>query len=656
MCADSEKKNTHFKAVVTNIASVVNQETHDENASLTEVDRQLFSAWNATKQDYPMDACVPQLIALQAMMKPDMVALVAGDRALNYGDLNRRANQLGSYLRSQGVGPGVIVGCCVERSLDMVVGLLGILKAGGAYLPLDPSYPPERLAFMLDDACVPLLLTQQHLSSHLSLSDHVQAIYLNTDDLSRRDAKELTPLAELTDLAYVIYTSGSTGMPKGVEITHENLLNLVFWHQQAFNVTTYDRATQLTSPAFDATGWELWPYLAAGARVFLLDDETRVDPELLRDWLLREEITITFLPTPLAECVLSLDWPAQTALRFLLTGADVLHHYPAASLPFSLVNNYGPTEATVVATSGLVPPKERIDILPPIGRPIANAQIYLLDDYLRQVAPGEHGEIYIGGKGVARGYLNRPELTAERFIHHPFCDQPGARLYKTGDLARFLPDGQIAFIGRTDHQIKIRGFRIEPGEIVFALNRYPGIKDSFVTARDDAGDPGDRRLVAYIVTDPGIEIFASPLRESLMQYIPDYMLPSTFVQLNRLPVTSNGKIDLISLPVPSATNTLQDEIRIVPGTPVEKRVTEIVCTLLEIEGLSIDDNFFMLGGHSLLGTQIIAHIAESFSVDLSLRTLFEAPTVRELSAEIEQLLLATVNVMSETKIVRFLSK
>src|SRR6266516_1808431 len=443
------------------------KEDQAEMLKMTEDERRQMATWNATQQEYPRDACVPQLVALQARITPEAVALVVGDQVISYQELNRRANQLAHHLQALGVRPNVLVGICVERSFDMVVGLLGIFKAGGAYVPLDPSYPPDRLAFMMHDAQVPLLVTQNHLTSRLP-TEGTKVVCLDTqaDILVQQRITEPTLVASADDLAYVIYTSGSTGRPKGVQVTHDSLLNLVFWHQRAFDVTSSDKATQLTSPAFDATGWELWPYLTCGASVHLLNEEQRVDPILCRDFLLDHQITMTFLPTALAESVMVLEWPSQTALRFLLTGADTLHHYPSPRLPFALINNYGPTEATVVTTSGRVPPITHAERPPSIGYPIDNMQIYILDEYLRQVPLGTPGELYIGGVGLAKGYLNRPELNTEKFIPHPWSDKPGERLYRTGDLARFLPDGKVDFLGRVDHQIKIRGYRIEPDEII----------------------------------------------------------------------------------------------------------------------------------------------------------------------------------------------
>jgi amino acid adenylation domain-containing protein len=621
---------------------------------LTEIEQQQLAAWNATQRDYPRDACVPQLVTLQALVTPGAIALVAEEQMLSYYELNRRANQLAHHLHILGVGPNVLVGLCVERSFDLVVGLLGILKAGGAYLPLDPSYPPDRLAFMVRDTQAPVLVTQNHLTSRLPTED-TQLICLDSDAaiLAQQPDTNPTVSASVEDLAYVIYTSGSTGRPKGVQITHDGLLNLVFWHQRAFGVTSSYKATQLTSPAFDATGWELWPYLTYGASVYLLNEEQRVDPILCRDFLLDHQITITFLPTALAESVMVLEWPSQTALRFLLTGADTLHHYPSPRLPFALINNYGPTEVTVVSTFGRVSPNMHAERPPSIGRPIDNIQIYILDEYLREVPIGTPGELYIGGVGLAKGYLNRPDLNAEKFIPHPWSAEPGARLYRTGDLARFLLDGQVDFLGRVDHQIKIRGYRIEPDEIISVLNGHPAVQTSMVLAWEDT--PGDKRLVAYVVLNQGMSASTNALQEWLAERLPDYMIPAVFVVLEALPLTPNGKVDRAALPAPDASNILQrEDITATPSTPIEEQLVEIVAPLLDLEQVGIDDNFFLLGGNSMMGTQLIVRVAETFGIDLPLRTLFEMPTVRQLAAEIERLIVAKVEAMSEDEVLGLL--
>jgi len=607
------------------------------------------AAYNTKQQNSSLDKCAPQLIESQSAIAPDAWALIEGDYTLTYEELNRRANQLAHYLRTLGVGPNTLVGLYIERSIDMIVGLLGILKADAAYVPLDPASPSERLNFMLKDSHVLILITSQTLATQLTTQE-IKTVCLDADAALLAGQSVANPISEIvaTDLAYVIYTSGSTGQPKGVEITHASLLNLVYWHQRAFMVVSSDRATQIASPAFDATGWELWPYLTIGASVYLVDKDTRIDPLLLRDWLIQREITITFLPTPLAEKIMHLEWPAKSSLRFLLTGGDTLHHYPNPNLPFTLINNYGPTEATVVATSGPISPIEHSYETPAIGSTIDNVQIYILDEHLQPVIAEEPGEIYIGGMGLAKGYLNRPELTAEKFIANPFHDTPNARLYRTGDLARYLPDGQIAFIGRLDHQVKIRGFRIELGEIEAALNRHPAIQQSVVVVREDM--PEEKQLIAYLVIDQRQNITFYELCNFLEAWLPDYMLPATFVSLETLPLTANGKIDRAMLPIPDLANSIVDEVVTAPGTLVEGQVTEIISSVLGLERVGPNENFFMLGGHSLLGTQVIMHIATTFGVEMPLRTLFNAPTARRLSIEVEHLIFAKLETMSEDEL------
>jgi amino acid adenylation domain-containing protein len=598
-------------------------------------ERQPLMAWNTTQQDFPQELCMPQLVERQAQAKPDAPALFMDGQSLSYRQLNEQANQLAHYLRACGVGPNVLVSSCFERSLDMVVALLGISKAGGAYVALDPSYPSERLSLMMKDARVPVLVTKQQTAERFMLQE-TRMICLDADvemlaSMSRSDPE---PVVTAADLAYVVYTSGSTGQPKGVQITHRSLLNLMFWHQRTFEVQASDRATQFASPAFDVTGEELWPHLMCGVCVYLIDEDIRFDPVGMQDWLVRHAITLAILPTALVESLIALEWPSSCALRVVLTGGDTLYRYPPATLPFALINNYGPSETTVVATAGRVFPDEDATMLPSIGRPIANAQIYILDEQLQPVPVGVLGELHIGGAGLARGYLDRPELTAEKFIPNPFIDEPGARLYKTGDLARYLPDGQIMFMGRTDFQIKIRGYRIEPNEIMHALNRHPAIAASIVVAREDS--PGNKRLVAYITLVPGGDVTVSSLRNALLQHLPEYMVPSTFVILDEFPVNANGKVSGSVLPMPTATNTLRNEEITAPRTPTEERLVEIVAAILEVDEVGIDDNFFHLGGHSLLAARLIARIEQVFGKKISLSTMFAGPTVEQLARALQQ--------------------
>jgi amino acid adenylation domain-containing protein len=599
-------------------------------------------------------ATVVERFRVYAEACPDAPAVVSEAGQLCYSQLDAKSNQLAHWLRASGVQSESVVGLCLDRSPSLVVGALGILKAGGAYLPLDPELPPDRLSFLLRDSRASVLVTEQRAARNVRRGHyHVVALDSEAQRLNRMPANPLEHSARPDQLAYVIYTSGSTGAPKGVEVTHSNLLNLIDWHQRAFSVTSADRATQLAGLGFDATVWELWPYLTAGASIQVVPDSVRTAPEHLRDWLVANKITISFVPTALAEFLLALDWPRETALRILLTGADVLRRYPSATLPFQLVNNYGPTECTVVATSGFLPVEGDADTLPPIGRPITNVQAFVLDDSLRPVPNGQSGELFVGGAGVARGYRNRPDLTAERFILNPFSCETQSRLYRTGDLVRVLPDGQLAFVGRTDEQIKIAGYRIEPNEIMYTLEKHPAIQSGCVIPREDT--PGNKRLVAYIVIRPGAQVSENELRNFLEQRLPSYMIPSVFVTLEMLPLTPNGKTDKGALPVPECSNVLRDALPATPRNPIEQRLAEIVSKLLGIHQPSTQDNFFLLGGHSLLGTQLIGRVREAFGVELSLRTVFDAPTIALLSAEIERLLVAKLDSMSEDEAERLLA-
>jgi amino acid adenylation domain-containing protein len=593
--------------------------------------------------------CVHELLADQAAKSPNAAAVVAGDRTWTYRALDDRATQLARNLRLLGIQRDTVVGLCMKRSFAMVVGALGILKAGGAYLPIDWTYPAAHLSYVLNDAKIPVIVTQKCLAHDIpkgsyrivALDEEGLTADLRSDNVAGVESSVARPIsseAKASNLAYVIYTSGSTGQPKGVEVQHDSLWNLVSWHMRQFELTSADRASQFSGVGFDAAVWELWPYLLAGASVHIPSSELTNDPKALRDWLVAQKITMSFLPTPMAERVMALNWPATTSLRFLLTGADTLRHYPSPQLPFKVVNNYGPTECTVVTTSGIVSVDNRPATLPPIGRPILNTQVYILDQSVKPLPVNTVGEIYIGGMGVARGYRNRPDLTAQRFIQSPFNGDRDARLYKSGDLGYFLPDGQIAFVGRNDEQVKIRGYRVEPNEVATALNEHPAIEESCVVAREFA--PGDLRLVAYLVLSENARLTQSSVRDFIGRRLPQHMIPAVFVRLDTLPRNANGKIDRAALPNPNEAITLQDELSTAPRTRVEHTLTQIVGSLLQLElqRIGIDDNFFMLGGHSLLGIQLIARIRESFGVELPLRKLFDTATIENLALEIEKLL------------------
>lgn len=587
---------------------------------------------------------IADLVGQVATTAPGTTALRAGQSEISYVRLDERASQLAGYLRSLDLGPEFLAGICLERSFDQVVAALAVWRAGGAFLPLDLAWPEQRMRTILSDAGCALLIGAGGMAGRLGSG--LPVVELDQDAAMIESCVAPPPPGSIRpeDLAYVIYTSGSTGGPKGVEITHGNLCNLVSWHCEAFGVTAADRASHLAGLGFDAAIWEVWPYLSVGACVSLASDEVRTSPEQLRTWLIEEEVSIAFAPTALAEAIGAMDWPAHTALRTLLTGADTLHAYPRADLPFALVNNYGPTECTVVATSGTIAPSA--GLLPPIGRPIAGTQIYLLDDAGAVVPAGEVGEIYIGGSSVGRGYRNDPDLTAARFVPDRLGDQPGGRLYRTGDLGVRLPDGQLQFRGRIDAQEKIRGHRVEPDEIAAVLSRYPTVQSCVVAAR--SGDGGERELVAYLVLDPAGETpTAEEVRDFAAASLPEYMIPTSFVRLDAMPLTANGKLDKAALPPPSDVNMLDRTPYRAPETPAEQRLVEIVAEVLGRSRVGADDNFFLIGGHSLLGAQMIVRIGAAFGVELTLLHLFQAQTISRLAVALEALVLEKIESMSE---------
>ncbi len=585
-------------------------------------------------------------IALHASTSPRRLAVVDENEQLTYAELDRRSNQLATYLLEAGARPECCVGLFLERSVEFVVAALAVLKSGAAYLPLDPSTPADRAAFILSNSAAPLLLTHRSKSAELR-SGPWRVIQLDGADAAQIESRPDTSVDlehDPASLAYVVYTSGSTRAPKGVEITHANLLNLIDWHQAAFKITPDDRASHVAGLAFDATAWEIWPHLTAGASLHIADEPTRRSPAALHDWLLNERITVSFVPTVLAEQLLHTTWPAETALRILLTGADTLHRRPVAGLPFVLVNNYGPTECTVVATSGAVAPEGSIDGQPSIGRPILNTRALVLDDALHPVPRGEAGELCLAGAHVGRGYRNNPELTAERFVTYSPASGPAFRIYRTGDRARLLENGEIAFLGRLDDQVKIRGYRIELGEIVACIDRYPGVEASAVLVRN--GNEIGPALVAYVVPAANVRLVATDLREFLAARLPDYMIPARYVAIEALPTTVNGKLDSSALPAPNKQNLLPSAPRAAPAaghangasiSKFEKGIADIVASLLEQPSVGRGDNFFMLGGHSMLGVQLVARIRDAFGVKLTLRQLFGAPTVDALSAEVARL-------------------
>jgi amino acid adenylation domain-containing protein len=584
-------------------------------------------------------------IAARAKEIPDAVAIACGDSRVTFAELETRSNQIAHLLICRGIGLGDVVAILMDRSPLFPVVALGVMKSGAAYLPIDTEYPEARINFVLRDAQasavfveseargnalagVPSLLVDKEFSICLTLPVHGPEVEIENESL-----------------AYLIYTSGSTGQPKGVELTHGALANLIAWHVNAFSVTANDRSTLASSLGFDAAVWEIWPSLCAGASLHIPNALTRLLPEQLRDWMVQEQVTISFAPTCIAEHLMSLKWPHATALRYLLTGADTLRRYAPQGLPFEVVNNYGPTECTVVATSGIVPTEPGRDRPPSIGRVICGMEIHVLDEQLHPVDPGTEGQIWISGAGLARGYRKNEALTRERFVVLQREDGSEVRAYRTGDLGRMAVDGEVEFIARADQQIKILGNRIEPQEIEFLLNRHPAVRSSAVIAVEDSRQ--DKQLVAYLVTEDGAE--GVEWSEYLGQSLPRYMVPSIFVRIHELPITPNGKLDRAALPDPSteSTDSSLEEFD-APQTEVEKRVSKIVGQLLGLETVSIRDNFFQLGGHSLFGAQVIARVRDEFGLELQLRQVFEQPTVELLARGIEEEIILRIQAMQST--------
>jgi amino acid adenylation domain-containing protein/non-ribosomal peptide synthase protein (TIGR01720 family) len=617
--------------------------------------RQVVEGWSGTRVEYPGGPAVHERIEAHAARAPDAVAVAQAGGRLSYGELNARANRLAHHLRRRGVGPEARVGVLLERGPEWVTALLAVLKAGGAYLPLDAGYPAERLQRILADSRTAVVVTDEARRRILPPLDGIEVVSLDGDagEIAAASAENPASGAGARSLAYVIYTSGSTGTPKGVAVEHGGLWNLCAWYAETFGVTVADRVTQVASSGFDASVLEVWPCLARGACLDVVPDAVRGDPERLRDWLVSRDVTVSFVPTPLVEPLLRLEWPRTVALRSMHTGGDRLRVRPPAGLPFTLVNLYGPTENTVAATAGVVAPGEGI---PSIGTPNANTRAYVLDAGMRPLPVGVPGELCLGGAQVARGYLERPALTAERFVPDPFAGEPGARMYRTGDRVRWRecvsaecvsaerddradePRGTrgdrapalthsrthaLEYLGRLDEQVKIRGFRIEPGEIEAALRRHPGVEDCVVVVREEAS--GERRLVAYVVGAADGAALGTHLRGIL----PEYMVPQAFVALDRLPLTPHGKLDRRALPAPDFA--AEQEGYVAPRTAAEQALAGIWAELLRLERVGVHDGFFELGGDSILSIQVASR-ARRAGMEITPRQMFECQTIAALAA------------------------
>ncbi|XGV94369.1 MAG: amino acid adenylation domain-containing protein (plasmid) [Leptolyngbya sp. BL-A-14] len=620
---------------------------------LPAAEQQLLWQWNQTALPYPDHQVIHQLIEAQVERVPDEIAVISGTQQLTYRELNQRANQLAHRLRHLGVQPDQLVGLCIDRSFDMMIALLGILKAGGAYVPLDATYPPERLDFMLADSQVTVLLTQQHLLASLpevvaensqpNIRPYIVCLDADWETISQYPLENPSNQTEPRNLAYVIYTSGSTGKPKGVALNHRLLVNLLHWQLHQSNLGKGAKTVQFTPVSFDVSFQEIFSTWYAGGTLVLINDDTRKDALEMLNFLDEQAIERLFLPfialQHLAE-VADSNSIVPLSLREVITAGEQLQITRSIANWFSqlpnctLYNHYGPSESHVVTSFTLMGSPKNWMTLPPIGKPIANSQIYLLNTHLQPVPIGVAGELCILVEDSVRGYLNRPELTAEKFVPNPFDHQSGSRLYRTGDVARYLPNGNIEYLGRMDGQVKVRGFRIELGEVEATLSQHPAVRDAVAVVREDT--PGDRRLVAYVVLN-SLEDNAADFKVFLKQKLPEYMLPTAFVILERLPLTPSGKVDRRSLPTPDVIRPDLQSSYVEPRTDTEQRVAQIWAEILKWEHIGVHDNFFELGGYSLLGTQVLTRIRKALAVNMPLKVLFEAPTVAELATRIDAL-------------------
>jgi amino acid adenylation domain-containing protein len=612
---------------------------------LTEAERhQLLVEWNDTAADYPKDSCIHELFEAQVGRTPEAIAAQFEGNQLTYRELNARANQLAHYLEGLGVGPEKLVGICIERSIEMVIGLLGILKAGGAYVPLDPSYPKERLAFILDDSQVSVLLTHEPIiegfkrgdsDSRSSILDpQMKLVWLDTNSETIARESEQNPCSEVKpdNLAYVIYTSGSTGQPKGVAIEHCNTVALLYWAKKVFANDKLAGVLASTSICFDLSIFELFVPLSWGGKVILAENALH-----LHSIAEKNEVTlINTVPSVMAELLAMGDLPASVRTVNLAgetLRSELVKQIHESTNVESVYDLYGPSETTTYSTFML----RTGEGSPTIGRPISNTRIYILDENVQPIPIGVPGEIYIGGVGVARGYLNRPDLTAERFISSSFDANGGQRIYRTGDLARYRPDGNIEFLGRTDNQVKIHGYRIELGEIEAVLTKHPTVKGCVVAVCEHESRTG-KNLVGYVVPREHSVLSVSELRRYLKEKLPEYMIPSSFVLLETLPLMPNGKVDRNTLPPPDGTRPPLTKEFVSPRTEIEELIAQTWREVLKIENIGIFENYFELGGHSLLATQIVARLQEAFNKTVPLRVLFDAPTIAQLAQELETII------------------
>ncbi|HEX8852442.1 MAG TPA: amino acid adenylation domain-containing protein, partial [Pyrinomonadaceae bacterium] len=633
---------SHFETLLENIVAAPHQPL-STLSMLDEAQRvRLLSEWNDTRRDYPSETCIQDLFEAQAAQTPDAVALTYAGRQTTYAELNGRANQLAHYLLTLGVGPEHRVGVAMRRSVETYVALLAVLKAGAAYVPLDPSYPRERLALMLEDAGVKVLLTDSRLVGNLP-EHHATVVLVDEDwpeiDAHRDDNPQPSSTAE--SAAYVIYTSGSTGRPKGVVGLHRGAVNRFRWMWEQHPFVKDEVCCQKTSLSFVDSVWETFGPLLRGVPTVIFDDETVKDTELFIDALSEQRVTRLVLVPSLLRAMLETTGGELArrlpALLYCVCSGEALTTELAESflraMPHcTLLNLYGSSEVAADATAYQVP-REQTTKRMSIGRPISNMRAYVLDERLRLVPAGVPGELYVGGAGLSRGYVGGPHLTAERFVPDPFGADAGARLYRTGDLARYLSDGNLEYLGRVDSQVKVRGFRIELEEVEFALKQCPGVRQGVVVA--SAEPSGDERLLAYVTTEQGKTLTSGELRFFVSERLPEYMIPSVFVLLEELPLTPSGKIDRKALTALGVPTTAPSEDLVLARTPLEELICETFAGVLGVERIGARDHFFHVGGHSLLATRVVSRLRAALGHEVSLRDLFEAPTAEALAVRIE---------------------
>ncbi len=634
-----------YRRILDAIVAQPEQRIADLASSTPEERYQVLDTWNATAAEYERERCLHQLFEAQAARTPDAPAVEFETQALTYGELNRRANQLAHFLRGLGVRPETVVGICLERSAELMVCLLGVLKAGGVCLPLAPRDPQRRLAFLLADAHASVVLTHQRWAPAFS-DQTVRTVCTDTERHVIEQQRSDAPVNEATphNLASIFYTSGSTGQPKGIMVQHGSVVNYTQAACHNYALRADDRVLQFAPLGFDAALEELYPSWAAGATLVLRTDAMLESCSTFLEACKTRAVTVLNLPTAYwHELTAALERDGlrlPRSVRLVIIGGEealavrLRAWRRAVKNDVRLVNTYGPTEATVAVTTYDLSKRtlaaSKLHNVP-IGRPIANTRVYVLDAGLEPVPVGARGELYIGGEGLARGYVGRPELTAQRFVADPFRAAPGARMYRTGDVARYLPDGNIEFIGRVDHQVKVRGVRIEPGEIESLLSRHPAVRETLVLVNTDGA--GEKRLVGYVVAQPGHVLATGQLRRWLQEQLPLSLIPTAFVLLDAMPRLRNGKVDRQALPARDVVQ--QHETFVAPRTPVETRLAAIWAELFRLERVGVHDNFFELGGHSLLAIRLVSRLPRVFSVTMSVRSVFEAPTIAEFAELID---------------------